>query len=628
MATVFSRKRAGGKLAWYTKLKDHTGEWKQVLLKAVRTEPQAQKLADELEKEQERLNKGLQPGKRFRGTFSELCDWAYEVHFKRLRGKQGERSRFDCHAGPKTPLGQLPAARVTSEEIEKYLNAYAETKTVRGKPPSGDTINRLRSTLSSVFSVATKHGIWPDQNPASKTQRREVMRQTHSILALEEIAPVLTEVPEYWRGCVAVGLLAGLRKGEILALHKSDVDIQRRMFTVQRSNEFAGTKGSTRPDPVPIHEALVPYLDPWLETPGPLLFPDRHGQQRPRTVHMERLVRVAMVRAGFCDWYDHKCRRCKHVERHRDAEPRRCPDCQVKLWPVGHARHVRFHDTRHTFASHALMSGASLQSVQKILRHKDPRLTVNTYGHLSAGHLGEEVNRIRLPGSPSPAQPESPPSTIAHDGEHPHLDRIVPSDEPSLLGAPVVRVAQPLPISKSHARPASIETALNRAAEAHSRTPRLFTRSDTPSASSFEQASQAVVSADGGSPPSSAGSALVTPSRAGLGAPVVRIEDGPHQVIGDATPGGTPHGAARVPSHRQPLALFTVREVAQRLRVSLNWVYREIAAQQLGHLRVGAHIRVPVEALDLYLRRFTGLRVEQPIVAPAAPSAQRRRRAR
>jgi len=57
-------------------------------------------------------------------------------------------------------------------------------------------------------------------------------------------------------------------------------------------------------------------------------------------------------------------------------------------------RRIRFHDLRHTAASLLIMSGANPAAVQRILRHSDPRITTEVYGHLLPGYLKDEVNRL------------------------------------------------------------------------------------------------------------------------------------------------------------------------------------------------------------------------------------------
>jgi integrase len=629
MAKVFSRERAGGKLAWYVKLKDEDGEWKPLLLKSAKTEKQAQKLADELEADQERLNKGLESGKRFRGTFHALCEWAFDVHFSKLRGKQAARSRFNCHAGPETPLGMLPADRVTKEKILEYFDEYGKKPTVRGTLPAPGAINRIRADFSRVFTLANERKIWPANNPAGEIDDLDAPRLTPETLAAHEVVPTLAMVTDYWRGPCAVGIIAGLRKGEILALHKRDVDLAARVLLVQRSHEYVGTKGSKgKPEAVPIPEVLVPYLLPWLETPGPLLFPSKTGGQRNRQVHMEHLIRGAMVRAGFCDWYDHKCRRsgCGHSERHADDQQRRCPTCGMKLWAVGHARHVTFHGGRHTCATLALRSGVGLHSVQRILRHKDPRLTVNTYGHLTVGDLATELNRVNLPGAPTPGQHGSVESRAAQASQPPAQACKVEPGKFENFGAPLVRDEETGDPHDEVALRFGIKTAGFLVEPTGIEPVTYALRMRAGQVPDGHPSSHLVVTPSFSDPTSHPVSHPITPGFSGFGAPVVRVGENAHQTFRGATRGGSPPEPAPVTARHRSSALLTVREVAERLRVSTGWVYRETNAGRLHHTRVGAAVRVPVESLDAYLRSFPGLgdapRPGRPTAFPAPRDAK------
>ena len=49
-----------------------------------------------------------------------------------------------------------------------------------------------------------------------------------------------------------------------------------------------------------------------------------------------------------------------------------------------------FHDLRHTFASHFIMQGGSITSLQKLLGHASLAMTMR-YAHLSKGHLQEAM---------------------------------------------------------------------------------------------------------------------------------------------------------------------------------------------------------------------------------------------
>ena len=101
--------------------------------------------------------------------------------------------------------------------------------------------------------------------------------------------------------------------------------------------------------------------------------------------------------------YRHSCRRkgCGHVEQAHDGEIRWCPKCRMKLWPVGQVRPIRFHHIRHTTASLLMMAGADLPAVQRIMRHTDPRITTEFYGHLAPGYLRSAIDRLAFEGQQS-----------------------------------------------------------------------------------------------------------------------------------------------------------------------------------------------------------------------------------
>ena len=98
-----------------------------------------------------------------------------------------------------------------------------------------------------------------------------------------------------------------------------------------------------------------------------------------------------------------------------DAELRRCPKCKMKLWPRALVRKIRFHDLRHTTASLLMMAGANPAAVQRILRHSDPRITTEVYGHLAPEYLRREIDLLAF--RPTANDTGAAPET--HEGNDP-----------------------------------------------------------------------------------------------------------------------------------------------------------------------------------------------------------------
>src|SRR5207247_1466297 len=61
----------------------------------------------------------------------------------------------------------------------------------------------------------------------------------------------------------------------------------------------------------------------------------------------------------------------------------------------------RFHDLRHTFASHAMMNGIDIGTLQQLLGHSSPTMTMR-YSHLAPEHTMRAVEKVKL-GKPSGA---------------------------------------------------------------------------------------------------------------------------------------------------------------------------------------------------------------------------------
>jgi integrase len=143
----------------------------------------------------------------------------------------------------------------------------------------------------------------------------------------------------------------------------------------------------------------MPYLrDAVKASASELLFPDPQGRMLSRHTPLEDVLRRALAHAGIVEGWEHVCRKraCGHAELAPDDQLRRCPRHGMKLWPKAKVRQIRFQDLRHTTASLLMMAGVNPGAVQRIIRHSDPRITTETYGHLQPDYLRSEIDRLRF----------------------------------------------------------------------------------------------------------------------------------------------------------------------------------------------------------------------------------------
>ena len=74
------------------------------------------------------------------------------------------------------------------------------------------------------------------------------------------------------------------------------------------------------------------------------------------------------------------------------------PDYITGTWPTFLKRHglrkIRFHDLRHTFATHALTSGVDAKTLSKILGHTNASFTLDTYTHVTSDMQERAANIV------------------------------------------------------------------------------------------------------------------------------------------------------------------------------------------------------------------------------------------
>lgn len=203
-------------------------------------------------------------------------------------------------------------------------------------------------------------------NPAKGCKLPKLEKREMKVLPEEKIKPYLMEADK--RGLLAafyLELTTGLRRGELLALLWTDLDVENRTISITKQvNRIKGelvvsqpkTQNSVRILPVS-QQAVALMVDEHKKHPGnPYMFPS------PKTGTM----------------FDPDSFRHTHD----------------KILKAIGAEHIRFHDLRHTFATLSLKNGVDVKTLSSTLGHYSAGFTLSTYTHATPEMMREAADTM------------------------------------------------------------------------------------------------------------------------------------------------------------------------------------------------------------------------------------------
>ncbi|MCC6811925.1 MAG: tyrosine-type recombinase/integrase [Deltaproteobacteria bacterium] len=241
---------------WYLRFKDENGRWRALATNAD-GKADAKRMLAELEIKSERIRHGLDVGREEGGTVAELFEWWLETYSKdsasHERNVYSVQKHFIGGELARITLGSLRAGHV-----ETFLQKKSKTY-------SPETVNHLRRYLLGAINAAKRAGRFHGPNPVTDVRQRKVPRRKPDYLRHDEVPRVIAALDPGWRPLFATAIYTGLRKGELFALRKVDVDLEHKLLTVAGSHDRDTTKGG-RIDVIPIADALAPFLEKAINT--------------------------------------------------------------------------------------------------------------------------------------------------------------------------------------------------------------------------------------------------------------------------------------------------------------------------------------------------------------------------
>ncbi|HAS61680.1 MAG TPA: integrase [Vibrio sp.] len=223
-------------------------------------------------------------------------------------------------------LGKPKAYQIT----KNLFSDYRTNMLAKGNVPV--TINRNHTRLSGVFTVLIRLGMFNGDHPLKGISRLKVAAGEMGFLSIDDIKLLLESLEGDALKIAKLSLATGGRWGEIANLRSSNL-VAGKVIFIDTKN------GKNRT--VPIRQSLFDEI-----------YTGKSGK---------------LFKARYIDFYN--------VFKSLNFE-----------LPKGQAVHV----LRHTFASHFIMNGGNILTLQRILGHASVLQTM-TYAHLAPDYLNEAM---------------------------------------------------------------------------------------------------------------------------------------------------------------------------------------------------------------------------------------------
>jgi integrase len=261
-------------------------------------------------------------------------------------------------------IGHHALSALTPAHVQSMINALHAGGGRRGQPLSAQTISHIRSVLRKALGQAVKWGLVA-RNVATLVEMPEIKGHAITPLSPQQAQALLAAVRGYrLEALYRVALSLGLRKGEIIGLRWTDIDLDLGVLRVAQAIQRT-SQGLTTDAPKTRRGVRTLLL------PEPLVLALCEHRAR---LELERREAGAL-------WNEHDL-----------AFP---SDCGTPLEPRNLSRHfkamlskaglpetIRFHDLRHSCATLLIAQGVHPRVVMEILGHSQISVTMNTYSHV------------------------------------------------------------------------------------------------------------------------------------------------------------------------------------------------------------------------------------------------------
>ena len=263
-------------------------------------------------------------------SFSQMTEKWWQLHGQHLKSGSARYMVDKLLA----VLGDKRLAEIGVADLQRYYN-------LRCMESSVSTANKYLALIAEIYNAAERWEDFNGRNPTKGVKKQRMENRRDRFLSEAEIQSLLSMCSPRIYPILVCALLTGMRRGEILGMRWENVSLERNIIYILQTK-------TGQPREIPLAPKLKEVLLAMRPCPfGPVFDVP--------VITLRRYFKETLKKAGI-------------------------PSC-------------RFHDLRHTFASHFIMRIGNLPALQRILGHASARMT-QRYAHLAPDYMMAEMVRF------------------------------------------------------------------------------------------------------------------------------------------------------------------------------------------------------------------------------------------
>jgi integrase len=299
-----------------------------------------------------------------KGTVAELCREWLDFATSSFSPKTVETTRMYIEDPIVPLLGSMQVAKLTPSDLDRFYRQLLEVGRSRG-PYAPATIRRVHGIIRRALSQGVRWG-WITHNPAIDASPPRVPLKELKPPDPDQVVRVFHLAQESDPELATFIMLAassGARRGELLALRWSDVDLDRGRLSIERGIVRVGDdliEHGTK-----THQSRRISLDA-----GTVAALRAH-----EALMIERALGTSSTITPDSFVFSHS------VDGSSPWHPDSTSRAFRRVCQVADVKNVRLHDLRHYVATRLLAAGVDVRTVAGRLGHRNPSTTLNVYSH-------------------------------------------------------------------------------------------------------------------------------------------------------------------------------------------------------------------------------------------------------